>query len=237
MDGDALDDAADLTGGERIVRCLAVLQRGEQRDVLREHQIGQRDERVVQTGEAGQYDGRPELGRNRLGAEHGDGVLAELGADLGDDVEVVEAGVRIGRDVDHDERVGVEHRLRSVAEAQRGVEVRHHLARGQLQQLERGLPGEALQRSAAEVDEPLLLGLGERADVGLLIHHVLGGRGEGLGVAGVRLGPASAGTTTTSRSGSTSSRSRRRWCAPACRRPASWPGRRGRVPTRRRGRR
>ena len=47
-------------------------------------------------------------------------------------------------------------------EAQRGVEVGDDLAGGQLEQLERGLPRQALQRSAAEVDEPLLLGLRER---------------------------------------------------------------------------
>ena len=184
-----------------------------------------------------QHDSGPVRIGNRLGADHRDGVLAELRADLGDDVEVVASGVRIGGDVDDGERVAVERGLWSVPEAQRRVEVGDHLTGRQFQHLQGRFVCESLERTAAQVHEPLLLGLA---------------RGSGCRAAGPRRAPprgpalhrrpvwqarAAAGTSTASRSGSTSWRSRCRWCVPACRRRRSSRDRCARGPVGRRDRR
>src|SRR3954465_13627847 len=84
IDGDALYDAVVLTGREGVVGCLAVFQGGEQRQILRENQIRQSDQGVVQTVEPRQHYGGPVRLGDRLGADHRDGVLAQLRADFGD---------------------------------------------------------------------------------------------------------------------------------------------------------
>ncbi len=121
----------------------------------------------------------------RLGADYRDGVLAELCADLGDDVEVIATGVRVGWRRKPPRVCPVEHRLGAVPESQRRIEVRHCLSGGQFQQFQRRFPREPFQRPAAEVDEPMLLELGERPDVGLQIDDVLGGASKNLRILAI----------------------------------------------------
>jgi hypothetical protein len=50
-----------------------------------------------------------------------------------------------------------------MTKAERGVGVRDDLSRGELEELERRLAGEPGERSAAEVDDPLISPLHERS--------------------------------------------------------------------------
>src|SRR5215204_4154933 len=165
MDGNALYHAIHFLVGERIVWCVAEGEREAEAEELGNHNERQRERRILDSLKTFQ---KPEAwiirSRTRRG-DRDDAPGTHRTFQLGEEIQIVLARVRIPRDVADGQRPIVEDGLRSVPETQWGLEVRHYLARGQLQEFEGRFVGESLQGTAAEVNDALVTRGGQTSDV------------------------------------------------------------------------
>src|SRR5665647_1056310 len=138
VDRHPLHDAVDSAGGEGIVWGPAQGEREVQTDQLRKD-----DERhgehcvtnIVETLDPPHVEVSEAARAARPDGD--DVVLAEGPAQLVGDVEVVLARVVVVREVHEGEGAAVEHRLRPVPEAERGVEVGDDASRAEFEELQR----------------------------------------------------------------------------------------------------
>src|SRR5215210_34018 len=165
MDGYALYHAIHFLVGERIVRCVAEGEREAEAQELGNHDERQCERRILHSLQTFQ---KPEAwiicSRIRRG-DRDDAPGTHRTFQLGEEVQVVLTRVRIPRDVGDGQRPIVEDGLGSVPETQWRLEVSHDLACGQLQELEGRFVGEPLERTTAEVDDPLVARGGQPSDV------------------------------------------------------------------------
>src|SRR5215211_2495211 len=160
----ALYHAIHLPVGEGIVRRVTELEREVEPEELGDQNEWKRERRIIQPLKTIH---EPEAGiicpRIRRG-DRDDAFGTHRTFQLGEEVQVVLARVRIPRDVADGQRPIVEDGLRSVPETQRRLEVSHDLARGQLQEFEGRFVGEPYEWTAAEVDDPLVARGGQPSD-------------------------------------------------------------------------
>ena len=184
MDRDPLDDPVDGAAREGVVGGAAAPDRRAQREQLGEGDEGDAAQPVVETVELREG----EVQRRTVRPADVHDLRGAVTTEFGDDVGVVVGGVGVGGGVHDDEGAVVDHRLRAVAEPERGVVETRDSPRRQFEQLQRGLLGEALQRAGAEVHDAFGVGVQQGLDLPAPFDQRRRGGAQGLDVSGL-VGP------------------------------------------------